>query len=123
MYNDEKWSNILYKSCGMKSTRILKCVWQLFIIKHGRVTMKLSKLYNTLPNSEAPWTRTRSSRPDVFCKRGLLRNFAKFKGKHLCQSIFFNKVTDQSLFLIKLHVSGLRKLWHRCFLLNFAKFL
>ena len=25
-------------------------------------------------------------------KRGLLRNFAKFTGKHLCQSHFFNKV-------------------------------
>ena len=25
-------------------------------------------------------------------KKGVLRNFAKFKGKHLCQSLFFNKV-------------------------------
>ena len=25
----------------------------------------------------------RSSRPDVFCKKGVLRNFAKFTGKHL----------------------------------------
>ena len=29
----------------------------------------------------------RSSRPEVFCKRGVLRNFAKFAGKHLCQSL------------------------------------
>ena len=28
----------------------------------------------------------RSIRPDVFCKTGVLRNFAKFTGKHLCQS-------------------------------------
>ena len=34
----------------------------------------------------------RSSRPDVFCKKGVLRNFTKFTGKHLCQSLFFNKV-------------------------------
>ena len=33
----------------------------------------------------------RSSRPEVFCKKVVLRNFAKFKGKHLCQSLFFNK--------------------------------
>ena len=33
----------------------------------------------------------RSSRPDVFCKKGVLRNFAKYTGKHLCQSLFFNK--------------------------------
>ena len=26
----------------------------------------------------------RSSRPEVFCKKGLLRNFAKFTEKHLC---------------------------------------
>ena len=34
----------------------------------------------------------RSSRPDVFCKQGVLRNFAKFTGKHLCQSRFINRV-------------------------------
>ena len=25
-------------------------------------------------------------------KKGVLRNFTKFTGKHLCQSLFFNKV-------------------------------
>ena len=35
----------------------------------------------------------RSSRPEVFCKNGVLRNFVKFTGKHLCQSLFFKKVT------------------------------
>ena len=25
-------------------------------------------------------------------KKGVLKNFTKFKGKHLCQSLFFNKV-------------------------------
>ena len=34
----------------------------------------------------------RSSRPEVFCKKGVVRNFAKFTGKHLCQSLFLNKV-------------------------------
>ena len=29
----------------------------------------------------------RSSRPEVFCKKGALRKFAKFLGKHLCQSL------------------------------------
>ena len=31
----------------------------------------------------------RSSRPEVFCKNGALRNFAKFTGMHLCQSLVF----------------------------------
>ena len=29
----------------------------------------------------------RSSCPKVFCKKGVLRNFVKFNGKHLCQSL------------------------------------
>ena len=34
----------------------------------------------------------RSSLPDVFCIEGVLRNFAKFTGKCLRQSLFFNKI-------------------------------
>ena len=45
----------------------------------------------------------RSSCPDVFCKKGVLRNFAKFTGK-LCQSLFFNKVTGLKLFERLLYV-------------------
>ena len=30
--------------------------------------------------------------PEVFYEKGVLRNFAKFTRKHLCQSLFFNKV-------------------------------
>ena len=33
----------------------------------------------------------RRARSEVFCKIGALRNLAKFKGKHLCQSLFLNK--------------------------------
>ena len=28
---------------------------------------------------------------------GVLKNFAKFTGKHLCQSLFFTKVADLDL--------------------------
>ena len=34
----------------------------------------------------------RSSRLEVFCKKGVLKNFENFTGKCLCQSLFFNKV-------------------------------
>ena len=34
----------------------------------------------------------RSSHPKVFCKKGVVRNFTKFTGKHLCQSLYFKKV-------------------------------
>ena len=35
-----------------------------------------------------------SSRPGMFCKKGFLKNFAKFAGKQMCQSLFFYKVED-----------------------------
>ena len=60
----------------------------------------------------------RSSRPGLFCRKGALRNFAKFTGKHLCQSLFFDKVEGlRPATLLK------RRVWHRCFPVNFRKFL
>ena len=53
----------------------------------------------------------------MFCKKGVLIDFAKFRGKHLCQSFFFNKVAGRSPTLLK------KRLWHRCFPVNFQKFL
>ena len=51
-------------------------------------------------------------------KKGVRRNFTKFTGKHLCQSFFFNKVAGVRLVtLLK------KRLWHRCFPVNFVKFL
>ena len=34
----------------------------------------------------------RSSHRRCYVRKGVLRNFAKFTGKNLCQSLFFNKV-------------------------------
>ena len=38
------------------------------------------------------YTLFRSNRPDVLCKKGVLKIFAKFTRKHLCWSVFSNKV-------------------------------
>ena len=38
----------------------------------------------------------RSSRPEKFCKKGVLRNFTKFTGKLLCQSLFLLKLQAQA---------------------------
>ena len=44
-------------------------------------------VYLALKLSSKPFLFTfRSSRLDVFCKKRVLRNFAKFTGKHMCQS-------------------------------------
>ena len=37
-------------------------------------------------------TENRSSHQKCSMKKGVLRNFTKFTGKHLCRSLFFNKV-------------------------------
>ena len=60
----------------------------------------------------------KSRHPDVFCKKSVLRNFAKFTGEHLCQGLFFSKVAGlRTAILLK------RRPWHRCFPVKFAKFL
>ena len=51
--------------------------------------------------------------PEVFCERCVPKNFTKFAGKHLCWSLFFNKVSA----LLK------KRLQHGCFPVNFVKFL
>ena len=33
----------------------------------------------------------------MFCKKGVFKNFAKFTGKHVSQSLYFNKVAGLSL--------------------------
>ena len=62
--------------------------------------------------------QVRSIRLQMFLKISVLNNFAKLTGKHLCQNLFFNKVAGlrPATFLQK-------RLWHRCFPVNFAKFV
>ena len=38
-----------------------------------------------------------SSRQEVFYKKGVFKNFAKFTGKYLCQSLFFIDVVGWGL--------------------------
>ena len=54
---------------------------------------------------------SRSSRPEVFCKKGVLEIFAQ-ENTHVRVSFFLRPAT-----LLK------KSLWHRCFPRNFAKFL
>ena len=45
--------------------------------------------------------RCKSSRSQLFFKIGVLKNFANFTGKHLCLSLFLNKVTGPATLLKK----------------------
>ena len=89
--------------------------------------LKLWKQYTELPQVNGKevsqlykWKfnvyEVRSSCSVILFKIGVLKNFANLTGKHLCQSRFFNKTAGLR------HVIFLKKrLWRRCFLLNFAK--
>ena len=64
-----------------------------------------------------------SSRSEVFCKKrcsvkkGVLWNFTKFTGNTCARASFFNKVAGlRSATILK------KRLWHRCFPVNFVKF-
>ena len=61
----------------------------MFIPFKSHLNSKQGSLIFLLSGS---WSLVRSSHPEVFCNKGVLRNFAKFTGKHLCQNPFFNKV-------------------------------
>ena len=76
----------------------------------------LSKTWSTVFQLKV--LKLRSSRLEVFCKKGFLKNFTRFTGKHLCQRLFFKKVV-----CLRLATLLKKRLWHRCFPMNFAKFL
>ena len=79
---------------------------------------KLFEIYLKYTLVQLRWYILRSSYQRCSIKKGVLRNFAKFTGKHLCQSLFFNKVAGlRDATLVK------KTLWHRCFPVNFVKFL
>ena len=86
-------------------------------MEHSRATcvhfMKnlLTDIKNALRTIKLIWALKAVVRR-CFVKKGVLRNFAKFTGKHLYQILFFNKVAGLN-----------NSLWHRCFPVNFAKFL
>ena len=60
----------------------------------------------------------RNSHQMYSIKKLVLKNVAKFNGKHLCQSLFLNKVAGlRPATLLK------KRLWYRCFPVNFAELL
>ena len=82
-------------------------LWVLRVKKREKkkdLLMKAQKLYNEKEMVFLAFLRVkyfyydnmkeqdRSSHQRCSVKKGVLKNFAKFTGKHMCQSLFFNKV-------------------------------
>ena len=75
--------------------------------KKKSFSFRISSVHVTKSGSEITLISiVRSSHQRCSMKKGVLGNFIKISGKHLCQSLFFNK-----------------RLWHRCFPVNSVKFL
>ena len=72
---------------------------------------------NAMESDECAYGQhARSSRSELFYQKGVVKNFAKFAGKHLYQSLFVNKVAGMR------PANLVKKLWTRSFPVNFAKF-
>ena len=90
------------KAAGCMAAHLLKTT-SLHVLLRS-FTINLSFLYTLLKFQKQPL--------EVLCEKFVLRNFAKFIGKHLCQR----------LFLIKLQANFIKKsLWRRCFPANFCE--
>ena len=91
-------------------------LWKLWekksFVNNGSFFFRNSKLRNVMAPSI-----NRSSHRRCSVRKVVLRNFAKFTGKYMYHSLSFNKVSGpRPATLIK------KRLWHRCFPVNFAKF-
>ena len=99
------------------NTPLFFLVFQDTFLKLQRAFWSISlKIFKTSASKYTFFYRISLS--EVLCKKVAFKTFSKFAGKHLCKKLFFNKVAGlSSSTLLK------RKLWRRCFPVNFVKFL
>ena len=100
-----------YSSLITKTTLIFDAI-DCFTQTNNMNCVKVIQLV-LLPNFQY-----KSNRLEVFCKKGVLKNLPKFYRKTPVPEPLFNKVTG-------LRCANLfkKRVWHRCFPVNFAKFL
>ena len=80
------WQKIIISSCNKTFKQVLSFLSNLLYLYFGE--------HFTLLKFETSSWIGRNSRPEMFCKKVILRNFVKFTGKHLCQRLFFDKVGE-----------------------------
>ena len=54
----------------------------------------------------------RGSSQEMFCEKGVLRNFTKFTGKYLCQSLFFNNFSCLKVYNKDTRTTPLASFWY-----------
>ena len=67
---------------GVSQGFVLGPLLFLIFINHLYLTRKYSEVHYFTNN-----TNFKNSCPEVLCKNGVLKNFPKFTGKHLCQGL------------------------------------
>ena len=72
------WLNIKLFKVSILNSQIF--LWPVLLLLWTKV------IYNEVNNKNI--IKRRRSRPEVFCKKGVVRNVAKFTGKQLYQSLF-----------------------------------
>ena len=105
----KKWrSHILFLSFEMLLFRALNSQ------QRGHLVLRTSKTVCRF--SDVYWDKSSHWRCSM--KKDVLINFTIFTGKHLFQSFFFDKIAGlRPATLFK------KRLWYRCFPVNFAKYL
>ena len=81
------WDDLSSYNKTFYCSEVRQLIWPIHFI--------VCTYFELMPECESTdalkYGKYRSSRPEVFCKKGVLRNFSKFTGKHLCHSLFFWK--------------------------------
>ena len=86
--------------------------------KHFFKACPFSSWFLVVDDASQTFHMIRSSHQRCSIWKGVLINFTNFTGKQLCQNSFFNKVEGlRPTALLK------KRLWHRCFSVNFVIFL
>ena len=108
------WHIHLFRSCfsNMGSFRYVLVFLNFFVLVLWVTNLTILHDIFSVNTVFYWWETYRSSRPEVFCEKGVLGNFTKITWKHLCQSLFFNKIAGvRPAILLK------NRLWHRFFIL------
>ena len=92
------------KACNIAKITCLNYVWTaIFPWSYFSLKLQILRLFRARNSKtvECRFTLKRQRQPpEVLCKKFccVLRNFAKFTGKHLCQSLFFKKQAVAQVF-------------------------
>ena len=106
-----------FKHFSLSLNREKHVVMRVMGKKPNIFTLQLP-IYYILKKEILIGANVRSSRPDVFCKKVFLKISPNAQEKTCAQSLFYNEVAGLE------HATLFKKRpWHRCFPVNFVKFL